>query len=77
MFAMDRDELRSKVADVVARPAEYVELGIDVAQRYRDSFDRDSVARSLLGVAAALRLNNSAGIPGLPPYHVWPAKQVF
>ena len=50
-FAFDKDDLRQKVADVIAHPARYVEIGAAAAQDFRDKFPPSRFIELLLEVS--------------------------
>jgi|KBSSwiStaDraftv2_1062776.scaffolds.fasta_scaffold00752_8 hypothetical protein len=71
-FRLDRDNLREKVADVLAHPKRYVELGIDVADKFRERHRPEDFGQYLLDTASHIRLGCGPRHPGLPNFFVWP-----
>jgi hypothetical protein len=76
-FRFDKDSLASKVADVLANPKRFVELGIDAAERFRARFDQDAFGRTMLDVADCLRLANGPRPPDMQDYFVWPPTKLL
>jgi hypothetical protein len=73
-FRFEKESLQARVADVLAHPRRYVELGISVAEAFRDGRDPDSFGQFLIDTASHVRLANASSLPGLQDYFVWPPK---
>ena len=65
-----------KVADVLRNPKRYIEIGIEVAETYRNVEDPDLAARFLLETASMIRLERSRGFPNLQNYFGWPPQKI-
>ncbi len=75
-FRFDRQAIQTKVADVLAHPKRYVELGVEVAERYRADEDPLAVARYLQDTANVVRLQSASSMRGLPRYFAWPPSKL-
>jgi hypothetical protein len=75
-FTFDADSIRSKVADVIAHPKRYVEVGIEAAESFRSKFPRLRFAEFLVEIAATLRLAAGPRPAALQPYFAWPPSQL-
>ena len=71
-FRFDNESLEAKVADVLANPGRFVELGIENAATFRRKFDSEAFGRTMLDVAACLRLAAGSRPPGMQEFVVWP-----
>jgi hypothetical protein len=71
-FQFDKDSLENKVADALAYPKRYVELGIEIAETFRKQFDSGSFGRTMLEIAGCLRLAAGARPANLQDFFVWP-----
>ncbi len=72
LFKFDDECVRSKVADVIAHPKRYVEVGLEAAETFRTDFPRLRFAERLVETAAALRLAHGDRTGELQPYFIWP-----
>jgi hypothetical protein len=71
-FRFDAGEISAKVADVIAHPKRYVEVGANAAEDFRQKHPSSRFAELLLDTAATVRLVNG-GRPGeLQRYFAWP-----
>jgi hypothetical protein len=71
-FQFDKDSLENKVAEVLAHPKRFVELGIEVAETFRKQFDSGVFGRTMLEIADALRLAAGVRPRNLQDFFVWP-----
>ena len=55
LYRFDREHLRERVADVVANPKRYVELGIEVAEAFRQDRRPEDFAQFLVDTANHVR----------------------
>lgn len=75
-FAFDEESIRTKVAEVIANPKRYVDIGIAAAESFRSKFPRQRFGELLVDTAATLRLA-CGGRPGpLQPYFIWPPEEL-
>jgi hypothetical protein len=70
-FRFDPDHLRERVADALAHPKRYVELGRNVAKEFRKNRAPQDVARFLIDVASHVRAGCGPRPPGLQNYYQW------
>ena len=75
-FRFEMESLQETIADVIAHPRRYVELGCEVAETFRRDQDPDTLGRHLLDVANCLRLGSSQRMQGLQDYFAWPAEKL-
>jgi hypothetical protein len=76
-FAFDGESLASRVADVLAHPKRFVELGIEIAQSFHEQFDSDAFGRTMLEAAACLRMGATETRPtNMQDFFVWPPKKL-
>ena len=71
-FALDHDAISAKIADVLAYPKEYVEVGIEIARIFDAQNPAEAVVRQFVETAETLRVANSKHIRGLQDFFVWP-----
>lgn len=71
-FNFEKESLQSKVADVLAHPQRYVELGIQVADAFNKSFDAAAFSRLMLDTASCIRLGTGPRPDALQNFFVWP-----
>jgi hypothetical protein len=71
-YSFAGDSITSKVADIVARPKQAVELGIAAAEEFRRRFPVERYVGTLLEIAGLLRVSGNARPPGLQDFFVWP-----
>ena len=71
-YTFDRENLREKVADVLAHPKRYVELGLSVAEEFRRNRRPEDFAEFMLDTANHVRLACGPRPAGLQDFFVWP-----
>jgi hypothetical protein len=71
-YRFDKDHLREKVADVLAHPKRYVELGLDVSEQFRQDRRPEAFAQYLLDTAGLIRVACSPRPAGAASFFVWP-----
>jgi hypothetical protein len=71
-YRFEKDDLAAKVADVLARPKEYVELGLEIAEQFRRSRQPQDFAQFMLDTAEYVRLARGPRPAGLQDFFVWP-----
>jgi hypothetical protein len=72
MFSFAEDSIRTKIADVIAHPKRYVEIGREAAREFRAKFSLLRFAETLVSAAAALRLEQGDRPGALQSYFGWP-----
>jgi hypothetical protein len=75
-FRFDKESLESKVADVLAHPKRFVELGIEVADSFRKQFDSEAFGRTMVDIANCLRLAAGPRPARLQDFFVWPPEKL-
>ncbi len=75
-FSFDAESIRGKVADAIAHPKRYVEIGAEAAEDFRRKYPSSRFAELLLETASTLKFANG-GRPGqLQPYFAWPPSSI-
>jgi hypothetical protein len=72
-YRFERDHLRAKVADVLAHPKRYVEIGRDVAEQFRQNRRPEDFAQFMLDTASHVRFLGGPRPAGLQDFVAWPA----
>jgi hypothetical protein len=71
-YRFDREQLASKIADVLEHPKRYVELGVEVAEQFRENRRPQDFAQFMLDTASHIRLASGPRPAGLQDFFVWP-----
>jgi hypothetical protein len=71
-YRFEREHLAAKIVDVLGHPKQYVELGLAVAERFRQHHHPDDFAQFMLDTASHIRLSSGPRPAGLQDYFVWP-----
>ncbi len=71
-YRFDRDAIRERVADVLAHPRRYVELGRELGEHFQKTRRPVQFAQFMLDTAAHVRLALSPRPPGLQDFFAWP-----
>ncbi len=71
-YRFDKDHLRAKVADVLAHPKRYVEIGRDVSEQFRQNRRPEDFAQYMVDTAGLIRLACSPRPEGAQNFFVWP-----
>lgn len=71
-FQFDKESLASKVAEVLAHPKRFVDLGVEVAETFRKRFDSRAFGRTMVELASCLRLAAGPRPPGMQDFFAWP-----
>jgi hypothetical protein len=71
-YSFDKENLRAKVADVLAHPKRYVELGLAVAEEFRRDRRPEDFAQFMLDTASHVRLACGSRHAALQDFFVWP-----
>jgi hypothetical protein len=72
LYRFDRDDLRAKIADVLAHPARYVEIGRSTAAQFLRDHKSVDLAQFVVDTAQHIRLACGGRPPGLQDFFVWP-----
>jgi hypothetical protein len=71
-YRFEKDHLAGKIADVLAHPKRFVELGRDVAEQFRRHRQPGDFAQFMLDTASHIRLGSGPRPAGLQDFFVWP-----
>jgi hypothetical protein len=71
-YRFEKDHLAGKIADVLAHPKRFVELGRDVAEQFRRHRQPGDFAQFMLDTAGHIRLGSGPRPAGLQDFFVWP-----
>ena len=72
-FEFEPDSIKARIADVLARPDRYLELGVAFGERFRHIHPVEGFARRVVELAELATLQYAAERPLLQPFFVWPA----
>jgi hypothetical protein len=75
-FRFDQQSLENRVEDVLAHPKRSIDLGIEVAERFRSQFDSGAFCRTMLDIANCLRLAAGPRPASLQDFFVWPPEKL-
>lgn len=73
-FEFGDESFESKVADAIANPRRYVELGIEQGRRFRELFDSSQFGRRIVDIANMLRVASAERPPTIQNFFIWPTK---
>ena len=76
-FRFDRNSFQDKIADVIAHPARYIDIGIDVAEAFRKVNPPGAVIQHLIDTAALIRLDQRRNWHQSPDFFVWPPESLM
>lgn len=71
-YRFEKENLAAKVADVLAHPKQYVDLGLAVAEEFRRNRHPHDFAQFMLDTASQVRLGSGPRPAGLQDFFVWP-----
>ena len=76
-FHFDRESFRDKVADVIARPKHYIEVGIEAAATFWAVSPPNAAIQQLIDLAGVIRFDQRRDrVLELPNYFVWPPQSL-
>jgi len=73
-FEFDPASIKARIADVLAHPDRYLELGVGFGEKFREVHPMEAFSRRVVELAEIAALNCSAEKPLLQPFFVWPAQ---
>jgi len=73
-FRFEVESLQNKVADVLANPARYVELGVELGTEFQQRYPGENWGLFMQEMAALLLANNASGMSGHQDFFTWPPK---
>lgn len=71
-YRFDKASIQAKIADVLANPKRYVELGQQVAAQFREQRRPEAFAEFMVATANHVRLACGPRPAGFPEYFIWP-----
>ncbi len=71
-YRFEKEHLASKIADVLEHPKQYVDLGVEVAEQFRQNRRPQDFAQFMLDTASHIRLASGPRPGGLQDFFVWP-----
>ena len=71
-FNFNRESLSDKIADVLARPKQYVELGSETSRIFNEQCPHETVVQTLLEAAEIMRIANHKERLAISDYFIWP-----
>ena len=71
-FKFEPDAIRARIADVLARPDRYLELGVAFGEQFREVHPVEAFARRIVELAELATIQCAAEKPSLQPFFVWP-----
>jgi hypothetical protein len=71
-YRFAKDHLAAKIADVLAHPKQYVELGLEVAEQFRQRRQPRDLAQFMLDTATYIRSGSGPRPAGLQGFFIWP-----
>jgi hypothetical protein len=75
-FKFEGGSLEDRIADVLANPKRYVEIGADVAETFRARFDSESFRQAILEIVDCLRLASGDRPDNMQDFFVWPPRKL-
>jgi len=72
-FEFEPDSIKARIADVLAHPDRYLELGVAFGERFRDVHPMEAFSGRVVELAEVAALHCSAEKPQLQPFFAWPA----
>jgi hypothetical protein len=73
-FEFGDESLESRVAEAIANPRRYVELGVEQGRQFRARFDSVQFGERIVDIAGMLRAATAARPPMIQNFFVWPTK---
>ena len=73
-FEFDPESIKARIADVLARPDRYLELGVSFGERFREVHPMEAFVRRVVELADLAALQCAREKPLLQPFVVWPAQ---
>ena len=73
-FEFDPDSIKARIADVLAQPQRYLELGVAFGERFREIHPTDAFCRRVVELAELAALQCAAERPPIQPFFIWPAQ---
>jgi hypothetical protein len=71
-YRFQKDSLQAKIADILSNPKRYIELGREVAKRFRQNRHPEDFVRFMVDTASHIRAACGPRPPGLQEFFGWP-----
>jgi len=71
-FEFDPESIRHRVADMLAHPDRYLELGVAFGERFREIYPREAFARRVVEMADLAALQCAEPKPQIQNFFIWP-----
>ena len=71
-FDFSRESLADKIADVLAHPKHYIEMGLETARVFNEQFSSEAAVHTYVEAAELIRMHKSRANLGIADYFVWP-----
>jgi len=75
-FEFNQESIEGKVAEVLASPRRFIELGVNVAETFCQRFEARAFAQTLSDIADSLRLVAGGRPSNMQQYFVWPPSKL-
>lgn len=74
LYEFHPDSIASRVADVIAHPDRYLDLGIAFGERFRTVYSPEAYANRVVDLAELAVLHYGRDKPMLQPFFIWPQR---
>jgi len=71
-FEFEPESIKARIADVLARPERYLELGVAFGERFREVHPMEAFSRRVVELAEIAALQYAREKPALQPFFIWP-----
>jgi hypothetical protein len=71
-YIFQKESLQSRIEEVLTHPKRYVEMGADMAKVFNDKYPKERTIKSLIDLAALLRLGSTNKRLIMQDFFVWP-----
>jgi hypothetical protein len=75
MFEFTPESIKARASDAIARPKDFVEIGVEFGDRFRAIFTAAEFAGRIVEVAELSALQWNEKKPAIQPFFVWPRRQ--
>ena len=73
-FEFDPESIKERIADIIAQPERYLELGVAFGERFREIHPMEAFSRRVVELADLAALQCAREKPSLQPFFGWPAQ---
>jgi hypothetical protein len=73
-FEFAPESIKERIADVLAKPQRYLELGVAFGERFREVHPMEAFSRRVVELADLAALQCATEKPPLQPFFIWPAQ---